>query len=240
MKIEKYKRESDFSYALGATLTYEILKNCPQFAKKVFISSHIEQTDAVKDMLRMCKENGIEVEENDKAFNVLSPKGNCFVICQFEKFNTKISKGCHVVLVNPADAGNLGTILRTSTGFGLKNIAIIKPAVDVFDPKTIRASMGAIFHVNVEYFDTFEEYKNRFKENNLYAFMLTSSQSIHSVEIKQPFSLIFGNEGSGLPDEYATMCKSVIIPHSNEIDSLNLPIASSIAMFHFTKDKWKK
>ena len=52
----------------------------------------------------------------------------------------------HVVLVNPGDMGNMGTIIRTMLGFNYSNLAIIKPGVDVFDPRVIRASMGALFN----------------------------------------------------------------------------------------------
>ena len=56
--------------------------------------------------------------------------------------------------------GNLGTILRSCLGFGMKDIAIIKPGVDIFDPKVVRASMGSIFSLNISYFNSFEDYKN--------------------------------------------------------------------------------
>ena len=45
-------------------------------------------------------------------------------------------------------------------GFNYKNLIIVRPAVDVFDPKVIRASMGAIFHLNIQYYDTFNDYGN--------------------------------------------------------------------------------
>ena len=238
MKIQKYKRDLDFSYALGATLTFELLKNAPHLARRVYISSSTDITPAITGLLDMCRKHDIPVEKNDKAFNILSPKGNCFVIAEFKKCSNGLKGGSHVVLVNPSDAGNLGTILRTATGFGLTDIAIVRPAVDFYDPKAVRASMGAAFHVNIEYFDTIEQYRSKFPQNNLYAFMLTASVSIHTVDIKEPFSLIFGNEATGLPDEYAAFCKSVIIPHSDNIDSLNLPVAASIAMYEFTKRFW--
>ena len=240
MKIQRYKHELDYSYALGAALTYELLNNAPQLASKVYVSSATEETEAITDLFSKCQRLGIQVETNDKAFNVLSPKGNCFVIGEFRKQMQRIGAGSHIVLVNPSDAGNLGTILRTATGFGLTDIAIIRPAVDFYDPKTIRASMGSVFHVTVEYFDSIDDYVKRFPENKMYAFMLTSDVPIYDADITQPYSLIFGNEATGLPNEYAVFCKSVIIPHSNNIDSLNLPVAVSIAMYEFTKNKWKK
>lgn len=238
MKVQRYKHDLDHSYALGATLTYELLKNAPQLATRVYLSSSLERTAAADELLALCKKHGVPTETNDKAFNILSPKGNCFIIGEFRKQDTRIRKGNHIVLVNPSDAGNLGTILRTATGFGLTDIAIVRQAVDFYDPRTVRASMGAAFHVNVEYFDRIEDYIARFPENQLYAFMLTASVPIHGLEIKKPFSLVFGNEATGLPDCYADFCRSVIIPHSHDIDSLNLPIAASIAMYEFTKDRW--
>ena len=240
MKIQRYKHDADTSYALGATLTYELLKNRPESAVRVFIKSSLTRTAAVEGLLSVCSKKRIPVVTNDKAFNVLSPKGNCFGIGEFKKVSTPLQKGSHIVLVNPSDAGNLGTILRTAVGFGIDQIAIIRPAVDFFDPKTIRASMGAAFRVRVQYFDSMEAYIEAFPENKRYAFMLTASKPIQDIEIGTPYSLVFGNEATGLPDAFAAFCQSVVIPHSDGIDSLNLPIAAGIAMYAFTKEMWGK
>ena len=79
-----------------------------------------------------------------------------------------------------------------------------------------------------------------FPNHKRYAFMLRRSNSIHKIKKETNcYSLIFGNEATGLPDDYSDFCESVIIPHTNNIDSLNLPIASSIAMYEFTKENYK-
>ena len=70
--------------------------------------------------------------------------------------------------------------------------------------------------------------------------MLRNSKPINKIIKTKPYSLIFGNEATGLPNEYSDLCDSIIIPHSKDIDSLNLPIATSIAMYEFTKEKWQK
>ncbi len=238
MKIQKYKHDLGVSYALGATLTYELLKCAPELATRMFINSQTKRDGGIERILEDCEAKGIPVEVSDKAFNILSPKGNCFVIAEFEKAETRLKKGDHIVLVNPSDAGNMGTILRTATGFGLLDVAVIRPAVDAYDPRTVRASMGAIFHTRIEYFDSIEDYVARFPENRRYAFMLTASSPLPEVEKTRPFSLIFGNEATGLPESYAELCESVIINHSNDIDSLNLPTAAGIAIYEFTKDRW--
>jgi len=254
MKVQRYKHDSEYSYTLGATLTYEMLKCRPWIVTRVYICSETEITDGINEIFAACEKNGVPVEKNDKAFNILSPKGNCFVIGEFRKTEQRIEEGNHIVLVNPSDAGNLGTIIRTATGFGITNLAIIRTvkgfedkgpaanrqAVDFYDPRTIRATMGAAFHVTVEYFDTIDDYMKRFPGNNRYAFMLQSSSPLPETLQKEPFSLVFGNEATGLPDYFADICTSVRIIHSSDIDSLNLPMAAGIAMYEFTKSFWQK
>lgn len=237
MKIQRYKHGLDTSYALGATLTFELIKCHPEQVTRIFLSSSTEHSDAIERLMDLCKKYNIQIEKNDKAFNILSPKGNCFVIGEFRKYKCTLTETSHIVLVNPSDAGNLGTIIRTAVGFGITNIAVIEPAVDFYDPKVIRASMGAIFHICVEYFESIEEYCMRFPDNSRYAFMLSSSTAITDVSIKEPYSLIFGNEATGLPEQFADFCTTVIIKHSTDIDSLNLPMAVGIAMFEFTKNR---
>lgn len=62
----------------------------------------------------------------------------------------ELNNANHVVLVNPGILGNMGTIIRTMLGFNYTNLAIIRPG-DVFDPRVVRASMGALFNINFEF-----------------------------------------------------------------------------------------
>ena len=94
--------------------------------------------------------------------------------------------------------------------------------------------MGALFHLNFFYYNSFDEYVKEFPNNNIYTFMLKGSTNLASTEFIEPFSLTFGNEATGLPDEYLQY-KSVIIKQSKDIDSFNLPIALSIACYETTK-----
>ena len=80
----------------------------------------------------------------------------------------------------------------------------------------------------------YDEYVKEFPNNNIYTFMLKGSTNLASTEFIEPFSLTFGNEATGLPDEYLQY-KSVIIKQSKDIDSFNLPIALSIACYETTK-----
>ena len=239
MKTQRYKHDSDISWTLGTTLSIELLKCQPNQVARVFFSSKLDQSDSVKNLINLCNKHNIPIETNDKIFNILSPKGNCYVIAEFHKYSSKLLNTSHIVLVNPSDMGNLGTILRTAVGFGIQNIAIIRPGVDCFDPKAIRASMGALFHVKIEYFDSIKAYRTRFPNHSYYAFMLSkSAKPLTDIKFQEPCSLIFGNEASGLPTEYTDFCTPVIIKHSASIDSLNLSMAVGIAIFEYTRNNW--
>lgn len=234
MKYEKYKKDLDYSYALGITLTFELLINKSQYLQDVYFHSSFNG-EAKEKMEKILKSLGKEPIISDKLFNILASKENVYVIGIFKKFTLKLQNNNHLVLVNPANAGNLGTIMRTSLGFGIKDIAIIKPCVDVFDPKTIRASMGAVFNINFKLYDSFEDYKQQYNNHHLYPFMLKAKTKLHQATFSKPFSLIFGNEATGLPDNFLNY-HSVIIAHSKEIDSLNITNAVSIAIYEATKN----
>lgn len=234
--MKRYRREDEVSYALGITLTFELLKFCREYATRVYVHSSMQKGESLDKLTALCKEANVPMEYSDKPFNILSQKENCFIIGEFKKFSKKVSKdGNHVVLHNPSNAGNMGTIMRSAAGFGITDLVIITPAVDHFDPKTVRASMGAIFHLNISVFSSFEEYVKEYGNRQLYPFMLKAKKKLSELEVKKPYSLIFGNEATGLPDSFLEVGTSVIISHSGRIDSLNLPIAASIALYEATK-----
>ncbi|MCR5586839.1 MAG: TrmH family RNA methyltransferase [Lachnospiraceae bacterium] len=246
MPFKKYKKDSEYSYALGITLTFELLKFKPEDVLRVYVHSKINKNENFNKLLELCKNTNTEVIYSDKPFNVLSEKENTFVIGVFKKFDSELERNkSHIVLVNPSNAGNIGTIMRSALGFGINNMAIIRPAVDIFEPKAVRASMGALFSMNIRYFESFDEYLNTYKtckiddkdiDRELYPFMLKAKISAYELKPEGTFSLIFGNEATGLPDEFLEIGTPVIIPISNKIDSLNLPIAASIALYQAGKN----
>ena len=99
--------------------------------------------------------------------------------------------------------------------------------------------MGAIFNLNFAYFNSFEDYINLVQKRNFYPLMLKATTNLSQVEVKEPYSLIFGPESSGLNDEYLKIGTPLIIMHSKLIDSLNLDNAVSITLYEFTKNKFK-
>lgn len=226
--VKRYKKEDGISYALGATVTMELLNNRPNSVRTVYVSPKSE----VSAVVEKARALGVPIVEGDKAFNILSPKENCFVIGEFEKFDTELSDSAnHIVLVNPSNSGNLGTVIRAALAFDCGNISIIRPAVDPFDPKTVRASMGAVFSVNTEMFDSFDLYAQKYPDREIVSFMLCGSPFGEKTFTKdKKYSLVFGNEATGLPEEFEKY-SAVRIEQSDKVDSLNLSVAAAIAMY---------
>lgn len=235
--LENYTRESEYSYAPGFFPSMEALKKCPEIVRRILLHSRLEPSTSVDELLKLCVRYSVRTELADKALARISGKENCFIAAVFDKVQGKLKQEHnHLVLNCPGDKGNLGTILRTALGFGFYDIAIIRPAADHFDPHVVRASMGAQFSLRIQTYDCFETYLSAFPGHTLYPFMLTGSLPVQQAanQQKRPFSLIMGNEGSGLPESFAAFGQAVRIPHNREIDSLNLAIAAAIGMYAFS------
>ena len=235
IKVSSYKSDNIYTYGLGATIAMEYLLKKKDAVKAIILHPGFRSEETIEKINKNCGKD-IPVSVEEKPFNILSKKDNCFVICVIEKKPVKIKDGNHMVLVDPSNCGNLGTIVRSCLGFGVQDIAIVgKKAADPFDPKTIRASMGACASVRIEVFENFSDYQKRFPSNNLYPFMLDGSAILQETSINKPFSLIMGNEATGLDPAFQKIGQPIRIEHSSNIDSLNITIAASIGLYEATK-----
>lgn len=237
-KLEAYSHQLDYSYAPGIFPSHALLNARPELARRLLVRSDAAESEGVRALMEKCAALNVRTETADRALERISRKENCYAALVFDKFSCELSQtGNHIVLVNPSDMGNLGTILRACLGFSLPDLAIIRPAADVFDPRVVRASMGALFSMRVGLFDSFEAYRAAYPDHALFPFMLDGSLPLPQAcrAAKAPWSLVFGNEATGLPPRFAQLGQPVRIPQSDAIDSLNLAIAVSVAAYAFTQ-----
>ncbi len=237
--LEAYRRELAYSYALGLFPALECVKKRPECARRLLVSSKAQEEKGLAALREACAALRVREEEADRALARVSGKDNCFAALVFEKFSDALSPDAnHIVLHHPSDKGNLGTVLRTALGFGFRDIAVIRPAADGFDPHVIRASMGAMFSLHCREYDDFDEYRAQHPDRALYPFMLVDGALAPAdVSPHAPYSLVFGNEGSGLPTAFSDLGQPVRIPHSSDIDSLNLSVAAAIGMYAFAQQR---
>ena len=233
LKVKPYKKSDPHSYIFGAYSVLRLMEEKPEIMKGVLIHS---KYDDIHRLIRLCKNNDIPYLLSDKTVNRLSDKENIYVIGIFDKYEEGADASQpHIVLINPSNMGNLGTIIRTVDGFNIKNIVIITPAADIFNPKVLRASMGSLFAINFQHFASFSDYQTEFPFHELYPFMLKNALALED-RIKTSsalFSLVFGNESSGLPDKFSQIGKPIKIPQSDTVDSLNLGVAVGVATYSF-------
>ncbi len=235
-RLKRYRRESSVSYSEGVFATLELLGTRPDCVARVLLSSRGGPNEGVAKIRAVCAEHRIEAAVDDRTLERLSPRGSHLAIGVFRKYSMALDPNAdHVVLVEPADMGNLGTIARTMVAFGFHDLALVRPAVDAFDPKTVRASMGALFRLAFVYADSFDNYVQAFPRP-VFAFMTDGRTRLHGVHFPSPCALVFGNESSGLPATFHNLATSVAIPQMSAVDSLSLPTAVAVALYERARD----
>ncbi len=241
---KKYKKEFGHSYALGPFPTFELLANRPEAARAVYCDETFRDKEK---LLSLCRDLGVPCLCWRKALDRISQKEICYAAGEFSKYPGKLRPDRpHAALVNPSDMGNLGTIQRTLLAFGIRDLAVIgSSAADLWHPKAVRASMGALFHLEVEWFESYPAYLERYgrgREN--FPFMLDGGLALtpESCPETDCYTLIFGNEASGLPPEFQTYGQSLFIPQTKEVDSLNLAVSVAVGAYVFTQKNgvWRK
>ena len=235
-KLESYSRKLPYSYALGVFPSLMLMEAQPHRVQRLLLHPDGLKNEGVQKLRDRCAELGVREEMAERVLRRESKKDNCFAGLVFEKFDSDLDPdACHAVLCQISDSGNLGTAMRSLLGFGIRDVALIRPCVDVFEPHALRASMGAFYKLRVHTYDTFADYRAEHPERKLYPFMLDGAIELNAAAktARPPFSLVFGNEQTGLPAEFAQMGQSVMIPQSEEIDSLNLAVAVSVGSYVF-------
>lgn len=141
-----------------------------------------------------------------------------------------------LLLESVRDPGNMGTIMRSAAAFGVDTLAISRDCADIYNPKTVRGAMGALFKMNIFVFDDIREAVLLLKENGrkVYAAALdTTAVRLDEVSFGMGDSVIIGNEGHGLSCEAIEACtKSLYIPMEEGSESLNAAIAASVIMWN--------
>jgi TrmH family RNA methyltransferase len=232
--IQKYSKDLDYSYTEGFFPTFEMIQFKRDAFRMVYVSSDAVDSDGYQKLKSIVPADKIVV--SDKAFNKIASKENAHVIGVFSKFdNTLDPKENHLVMVNPSDMGNLGNAMRSLLAFGYHDLALITPCADKFNPKVVRASMGALFKIRIEEFSSFDEYISKYPRE-FYPFVLDTSKPLHEVTFQKPCSLVFGNEATGLPPEIHNH-NNVRIEQSDEVDSLNLTTSIAIGLYELKMQK---
>ncbi|MGD0340443.1 MAG: RNA methyltransferase, partial [Bacteroidales bacterium] len=188
----------------------------------------------------------IPATEDDlkKISSLKTPHNALAVIGMIEPASNPVDlkKGLTIVLDCVQDPGNLGTIIRSAAWFGIKNIFCSSDCADIYNPKVIQASMGAILHVTITYTSLPELMERAGKESvKIYGAML-EGESIYSYKLGSSGIILLGNESKGISEELIPyITDRIMIPKLADdqpgIESLNVSMAASVILSEFTRGK---
>jgi len=182
-------------------------------------------------------------QASNEIIDSLSPMQNSqgiLFMCKMQAFDDcEYSTGTHILLDCIQDPGNLGTIIRSALAFGMESVILTDGCADLYNPKTVRATMGAIFKQKV-----IQRSQNEVinLKNNGIKFLIASNESdstdITKVNLNNSI-IVLGSEGQGVSDYIIELCNELIkIPISNEVESINVSTAAAIIMWEASKGEY--
>lgn len=152
----------------------------------------------------------------------------------------KITDSLFIALESVQDPGNLGTIIRAAAWFGFRNIVCSVNCADVYNPKVIQASMGAILNVTVCYYDLGKLLKEARKKGLTVYGTFLEGESVYTSKLSNRGIVLFGNESKGISDDLLPFITSrLVIPKFTSsihgVESLNVGMAASIVFSEFAR-----
>ena len=225
----------------GSKLILDALQN-NQPIKKIIYSNKVNHFDEIR---KYAKKNDIDLNICSKkdAERISDTKNSqqIFALLKyspFSKINSQIKlDGPIIVIEDISDPGNMGTILRTCSWFGCNNIMITDNSVEVYNPKTVRAAMGAHFHIKNICRDTIENFITYLDDNN-YKMLAADMEGTNITKYKkvhENWALFLGNEARGLSKICKEKAQSIHIPGNGKMESLNVAEAASIVIHYLYK-----
>ena len=225
IKLKQKKYRNQFGYYLieGEHLVNEALK-----ANQV---ECIITTKPLKSDLEV-----IEVSEEVMAKLAFTKSpSNIMAKCKIDSNNELMMKKRYLILDDLQDPGNIGTLIRSALAFGIDQIILSKNCVDLYNDKLLRAMQGANFHISCIYGDL-TEIIEKLQANGVVVVgsALENGQDISLIEKNEKMAFIVGNEGNGMNQNILDKCDYIGYIPIQTIESLNVAIAGSILMYHFS------
>ena len=188
----------------------------------------------VAEGLRLCEEvPPAQIEFGFFTREFLSDERAAALIERLQRFaplEEILAKKIIVVLDGVQDPGNVGTILRTAEAFGCGVIAL-EGSAELFNPKVVRASMGAIFYLPVTIASR-DEFLSAMRSREILAAAVDSSAEIYFRHdfAKNPVAIVFGSEASGVSEKILSVARKIFIPMHGHAESLNVATSAAIIL----------
>lgn len=238
LRDRKERAERNLFFIEGIHLAEEYIRHCgtPQevyFTEKAY-ETYFDFISALPDDIKYSVSESVF----EKISTESAPQG---ILCVCKGLDLSYRLPCCgglLFLESLRDTGNLGTVIRTAVSLGVKGIVLSPDCADICNPKTLRASMGAVFAAQM-YFpaDFVSAVENAKRYGKVYATALhDNSLTLGTFSVTENDSFIIGNEGQGISETVKTLADAtVIIPMTGKTESLNAASAASIIIWEMTR-----
>lgn len=250
LKIKKYRDISGQYLIEGIKLMQEAIINNVNLSILLFSSNKYENKD-IKDIIDIYREKNIPIYDIDERVfkEIAGTESSQGIIGVAQKpiydIDDVLSKHrLNIIILNEIqDPGNLGTIIRTADACGFDCVILSKGCVDVYNDKTVRATMGSLFRIPIITNMDIIKLMDMIDKTGVFTIGADPYGNVASFDLnyKDKNAIIVGNESSGLPrivkDRVA--CK-VNIPMLGRAESLNAAVAASILMYEVMRNELKR
>lgn len=209
---------------------YKLLKEALEYAPEQIDTIYTTTPDEIS-RLNDLKIVEISNKELSQLSSLRSPQP--YITVCHKKANRGVDSPLEIALDNIQDPGNIGTILRLCAWYGIKKVVVSEGCVDIYNPKVIQASMGAIFNVEVISKDL-HKYLSTVNKPIYGAVM--NGNNVYDQELTAEGVLLMGNEGNGISQPLVPLItKPISIPKFGAGESLNVAMATSILLSEFKR-----
>ncbi|MDD2481189.1 MAG: RNA methyltransferase [Lutispora sp.] len=250
LQLKKH-RESTGEYLLeGIKLLKEAVKYDGVLSSLLYYYKAFNNPE-IQEIINLCVEKKIPIYElEEKPFTDISETKTSQGIIgigkkrSYDMDSLLREKSFNIILLEEVqDPGNLGTIIRTADACGFDLVVLSKGCADIYSGKTIRSTMGSIFHIPIMSDIDLEPMLSMFEEMGVLTLATVphGGTPCHDIEYADKNAILIGNESKGLPDNLIDMIKAkASIPMIGRAESLNAGVAASVMMYEIMRYKLKK
>lgn len=234
-----YRRQSGLFVLEGARLSFDVLNSFYSVDTLLFTEKLYEKYPAEIDRL-VAKADKAYIISDDVAQKLTETQTaqGIFAVCRMREDSHEITQGKYIALDNVQDPANVGAVIRTAEALGIDGIITYR-CCDIYNPKTLRATMGSVLRMNITDTSDLESTLSVLSQKGFSIFSTVpdaSARCINDVDFSGNVVSVIGNEANGVDENIKRISDSLItIPMPGRAESLNAGVAASITMWEMVR-----
>lgn len=230
---KKFRNELKLFVAEGLRLCEEVPPAQIEFG--FFTREFLADERAMKLISRLKNLEEISASTMEKISETQTPQGILLVVKQkISTLEEVAAKKIIAALDGVQDPGNVGTILRTAEAFNC-GVIMLDGSAEIFNPKVVRSSMGAIFHLPITQASRADFLQLKTSREILAAALDSSAEIYYRHDFDKPAAIVFGSEANGVSKEILDVAQKIFIPMSGRAESLNVATSAAIILAEAVK-----